>query len=43
MPEVEERYACIYCGREVPDAVEPATFACCGEVGHIELITEEEE
>jgi hypothetical protein len=36
-------YACPFCGREVPDGTEPVQFACCGEVGHAEPVTEEGE
>ena len=28
------RMICPYCGDAVPNAAEPETWACCGEVGH---------
>ena len=25
---------CAYCGKEVPDGIQPEVFECCGEIGH---------
>jgi hypothetical protein len=39
----EPIYACVYCGKEVPDGCpHPNAFECCGEVGHVEEVQDEE-
>lgn len=36
--EEEHTWHCVYCGKEVPPDCEPETFACCGEIAHVERI-----
>jgi hypothetical protein len=37
------KWACVYCGKGVPDGCDhPNVFSCCGEIGHVEEIKEEE-
>ena len=37
-------WRCVYCGKEVPEGIDhPTLFACCGEIGHVEEDTDEQE
>jgi hypothetical protein len=37
-------WVCVYCGTEVNDGCpDPSMFSCCGEVGHVEEVDEDEE
>ena len=37
-----QEWVCTYCGRSAKNADHPNVFACCGEVGHVELAPTEE-
>lgn len=39
----DDAYCCTYCGNEVPPGVEPSMFDCCGERGHVSLISDMDE
>ena len=44
MSGLEDVYACVYCGTlKCSFSGEGNDIACCGEVGHVERVTEEEE
>lgn len=35
-------HVCTYCGKKVPDGIEPSQFECCGEIGHTEEVDEDD-